>query len=493
MNIEFIKAKNGEDSFTVDSIFFHSSYAPKKEAERFVQGIDFSFNPKIIILIEPGLSHTKEFLKQRFPDAKIGIIRILKELKKDDNAWDFVIDYSNTDELYNAFTKFSEEELLNTQVLCWPVSEKLFFDEIKNIWQSFKQSLEYAKTILITRQYFEKKWLINSVNFFINTKNLYSLNKTKLPVVITASGPSLKNALHILKEKRDSIFIAALSSSLSVLLKNNIIPDVCVSTDGGFWATKHLKKLCTKNVPLLMSAEANVYKKVLEKNPIVPLNYDDGISNKLFEYLNYYSVGAKRNGTVSGTALDLFKNYTDTIYFCGLDLAVTKGYSHTQPNELEIENSCFDTRINTKEKRVSQGQFNTSSLKIYEDWFNAQSLQQKVYRVIDKEYKNNTLGQIKDISSSDFENQIKNENKDLALTSEKITIGQEDLKTIKQKILDFINKNADTDEWKKQLFPLDFVLTMHAKNDEERKLLIEKLNTKNDKIIKKIKALIDAR
>ena len=81
----------------------------------------------------------------------------------------------------------------------------------------------------------------------------------------------------------------------------------------------------------------------------------------------------------------------------------------------------------------------------------------------------------------------------MALTSEKITIGYEDLKTIKQKILDFINKNADTDEWKKQLFPLDFILTMHAKNDEERKLLIEKLNTKNDKIIKKIKALIDAR
>jgi hypothetical protein len=493
LNIEFIKAKNQEDSFKINSVFYHSSYTPSKEAQRFTEGLDFPFAPKILLVIEPGLSYVKTFLKEKFPKAKICALRFIKELKNNGN-WDLELDATEPSKIKNIFSNFTEEELLNTQIVTWPAAQNIFSKEIKEVWSSYKEAFEYSKTVLITRQYFEKKWLINSVNFFKNLNKITLLNKVNVPVVITASGPSLKNAIKIIKNNQHKIIVVALSSSLSVLLKNDIIPDLCLTTDGGFWALKHLKKLHKySTIPVAMSSEAVLYKDLYDKNPIIPLDYKDGLSAKLFSYTGLSSQKAERNGTVSGTALELFLNYTDKIYFCGLDLATSKGYSHTQPNELEIENSCFDNRLSTKEKRISGG-FNAAlSLKIYEDWFKRKKLNKKVFRVIENKEIKNELGDIKDIEPSLFEKNLSKQTKEKSLiTGEEKVLSSEEKKSICKKMLQFIDEKSGTDEWKNQLFPMDYILKDHAKNTEEKTLLEKKIKEKNDRIIEKIKALLDA-
>lgn len=495
MNIEFTKAKNSELTFTLNSIFFHSSYSPSKEAQRFCDNLKILNGTKSLILIEPGLNYCYSFLKEKYPNLQIGIIRIIDELKNDNSKWDFVINFINKEGFYNSLINLSEEQLLNSQLVNWPVSENFFKNEINDIWHEYKNALEYAKTILITRQYFEKKWLLNSVKFFSNTNKIYKVLPFSNNTVIAASGPSLKKSIKVLQENRKKYILIALSSAIKPLLSNNLIPDLCISTDGGYWAKQHLKQLTiNKNIPLAISSESSVYTKILKQNPIIPLNYEDGISNELFNFLDFKYVNAKRNGTVSGTALDLIKNLTtENIFFCGLDLKQISGYSHTQPNELEINNSIFDNRIKTKEKRISTQGFSNYSLDIYRNWFSQQKNVSKIYRVIDD--KNNAeLGNIKNISTEKLNILLNEKTQEKSeIIKKEIELSENDFIKIKNQILKYIKEKSSTEKWKKQLFPLDIFSINHAESQERIDNLTKKLEQKNEDLINKIQEMLNAK
>ena len=70
MQLEFSKAKDGSKTFSADGVFFHSTYSPYKEAERYLQSINFSFEPQYIFLIEPGLSYLNTIIKKSFLSVK---------------------------------------------------------------------------------------------------------------------------------------------------------------------------------------------------------------------------------------------------------------------------------------------------------------------------------------------------------------------------------------------------------------------------------------
>ena len=91
---------------------------------------------------------------------------------------------------------------------------------------------------------------------------------------------NMKQVLKNIKKYRENFFLIAVSSLLSVLLYNKIFPDLVISTDGGFWAKKHLelnggdlKKL--KNTVFALTDEANCPKDILQ-NPEIKKLYLGG-------------------------------------------------------------------------------------------------------------------------------------------------------------------------------------------------------------------------
>ena len=60
-------------------------------------------------------------------------------------------------------------------------------------------------------------------------------------------------------------------------------------------------------------------------------------------------------------------------------------------------------------------------------------------------------------------------------------------------LITFINEYNQSDEWKKQIFPVDFISIKHAKTKEEKELLLQKLSEKNDKLIKKIGKILNGK
>ena len=491
MAFEYFDSKEGVKTVKANGLFLHSSYAPLKEAERFVQSQKPPFEPEYIVITEPALSYCVPYLRKKFSNAKIGAIRYCTEFSNQDSDFDFVFTSNNVINLKNTLLNyFTEENLFSVFFISWPASEKAFSEENKIAWNQIKEALYTAKTLLITRQFFEKKWLINTANFVKYANNFYALKKSNSPVFVAASGPSLKDILPLLKTIQSKFIIIALSSAISVLLHNGITPDFCINTDGGYWAGEHLKKLLDTSLPLALSCEAYCKKSILQNSKIIPLNYSDGMSLELCKNTNIPFIKASRNGTVSGTALELALNLTDSkVYFTGLDLCSQNGFQHTQPNELEINTSITDNKLSSKEKRLARASFKNESLEIYEEWFKKQELSEgKVFRIISSELKKNSLGMIKDISPDDFEKAstaYKNK-KDFDL-EKTATISNEEKSETLNKLYDLIVQKSQTEEWKKTIFPLDYVTLKHNPSNQESK---QKLEKENSRLVKKLQKIL---
>lgn len=490
MNITIQKSKNGEDTAIADNHFLHSNYAPVKEAERYIENLSCTYDPIAVVITEPALSYIISPLRKKYPEARIGVIRYSNYFQKYNFNFDFIINFYETKSLETQLERlFTEEELLSVFFISWKPSEIVFKEQNQQCWLEIKNTLERAKTLLITRQYFEKKWLVNCAKFlrFINYPVKLQKNINK-PVMIITSGPSLKDAIQDIKKVQDKFFIICLSSAISVCLKNQIIPDLCMTSDGGYWAGQHLKKLVNNDVVLAMPTEALCPVNILSKQKILPLNYVDGISNELSNASGLSFSKAVRNGTISGTAiLWAIENSNQDIFIFGMDLANQKGFQHTQPNEIETNASLFDNRIKTKEKRIAVSEFSGASLEIYRSWFSNYDFKtkaKKIYRVINQNYKKNSLGQIKDISVTDL--------KKIALSysdSEKISYFESQKKaTISagKKASLYFEQNFQNELWKKQLFPLDYVLLSHEKDKNNTSNKIEKNYLELGEKIKKI-------
>ena len=136
MKITIQKAKNGENTALADGHFLHSNYAPVKEAQRFVENLTFPFTPKIIILLEPALSYSAYFFKERFPNIKLGVIRYEKAFEEYNYKFDFVFNYFETNNLESRLEQtFNEEALLSTLFFSWPATSQVYKDIETPVWK----------------------------------------------------------------------------------------------------------------------------------------------------------------------------------------------------------------------------------------------------------------------------------------------------------------------------------------------------------------------
>lgn len=211
----------------------------------------------------------------------------------------------------------------------------------------------------------------------------------------------MQDSIKEIQKHRCDFFLIALSSALRPLLQNDITPDLCISTDGGYWAKEHI---ASSPIPLALSGESALYGKDFSQG-IVPLSYGNGPEALLLEKCQITTLPAVRNGTVSGTALELALTLTTgPVFACGLDLSSNKGFQHIQPNALELQSSQNDFRLSTKESRQYKAQLSTGSLEIYKNWFKSKSaiFASRFFR-INTPPQIASLGTIRDIDWKEYE------------------------------------------------------------------------------------------
>lgn len=496
--IEFIRAKNGELTAKADGLFLHSSYNPSKESERFAQNLKVERHEEAVIIIEPGISYVAGNLRKIYPAKKIGAIRLEKSFREYDGLFDFVLDFCDDtrddSELQNLLLgKLGEQMIFSAHFADWEPSKKAFAQGCARTHAAIKGAMEKARTILVTREYFEKKWLLNSAAFVKYLRNPVSLReKIGMNVLIVASGPSLHNALGTIREFQADFFTIVLSSALSACKKNGISADLVMSTDGGFWAGEHLKHLDYSTV-LALSPESFCARNRLERNPVLPLFYRDGLSKKLTSLCGFSGgVMAERNGTVSGTALEFaLKNSSGKIYFSGLDMATARGFQHENPNEIEKNNEQKDDRLRPRSTRCLKSELSGESLGIYLQWFRNTDFEPgRIFRVIDSPQ--NSLGRIQDITTADFKTLCeKNHGQAIAGKKEPLQkdffVRMEDAPQNPQRIKPHLDDIFD-DDAVSQIFPLTSLSLRRNPGNNELK---ERLAAEVSHLRAKIKDILD--
>lgn len=494
--IEFLSARNGQETCRLDKKYFHSAYNPENEARSFVSSIDLDFNPSSIVIIEPALSYCAPFLRQRFPKTKLYALRLTEAFSKTDSLWDKVFSWKESNFSQELFSAMGEDELLSAGFFAWPGSKNIFDSQISLAWQGIKDAVLLARDVMNTRAHFSEKWLLNSTRFFFNLDKYCLPERTSKNILVAASGPSLEESIGYIKEYRPFFYLICVSSALSVLLFNKIRPDMIISTDGGYWAKKHLeihkKDLeLLKDTVLAIPDEACCPATLLKKLKVLPLFYPGSAGEAVYKNLGIKAFPALRNGTVSGTAAALALSSTArNVYFCGLDLSPSHSFQHTNPNALENRAMTSDRRLATKETRQTAARFSSEgSLALYRNWFKSQpeSFCSRVFRLHEKESFLFSLLPVKDELWEDIIPKLRQAEPERAGTSEKQSVP---LKERKQKILESFYEVLTSKKFKAEIFPLEALMERRAKTKEERNTALEKMEAKKQALEKKIRRIL---
>ena len=492
MGIRFFTAKSGLPTCAANGTNLHSSYDPEREAERFVDAMSPPFNPQYVLVTEPALSYCAQFFRKRFPAAVLVAVRYAPDFAEADKGWDIVFDAAQStlglsDTL---FDKLGEEGLCSALFASWQPSARAFPEKDAAVWREIKYAVDKGRDVLFTRSCFASRWIANAFFICRHIERARRIVKGSSPVVVAASGPSLKSALPYLARFRASYFLIAASSALSVLTAYGIIPDLCIATDGGFYAKAHLSPLSRfPHIPLALAQEASCSGAILSACNIIPLSYGDGFAANLFAACGIPSMKIERNGTVSGSALDFARSITDgSVFLCGLDMAPASGLQHARPNALEEREAASYIKTYPNETKNSASRFASGALELYRKWFQSlpKTRVKNVYRFAHDYPFSNTLGAIADVDAAFFEQSLSQQRILPRIADE--ALPKKD--AVQKAARDFLKLHAGSDAWLHEIFPAEYVSHQREPDAEKKEKQAETLAKKSGALSKKIARII---
>jgi hypothetical protein len=346
--IELAKSRSGLPSAVVNGIHLHSMYDPRKEALRFIESNLFGEYPDTIVVLGEGLGYITEELQKRFKRAKILSIFFSHEvfearICRIDACWHPGNDIS----LFDYFSSnVSDFDIAGLRLLIWEPSLSAFPGPGSIARKAVSQIIREYNGNIITTAAFGKRWVTNSFDNFLHIQDFHSITSRKAPLVIAASGPTLCRSIPLLKKLKNKIRIWALPSSLSSLLNENIIPEMVVLTDPGYYSTLHIspaRNIRGLKLAMPLSAAAGAWKASAQ---ICLLSQLTIFEKALINSLNLPSLSVRPNGTVAGTAIEIALESTAPTIFAGLDLCFQDIQDHTRPH-------AFDALLDQKSFRLN--------------------------------------------------------------------------------------------------------------------------------------------
>ncbi|WP_434296950.1 motility associated factor glycosyltransferase family protein [Clostridium sporogenes] len=341
--------KEGDFTVCVDNKFLHSKYYPQKEAEKFISSNKKIYeNKNDIVVYGFGCGyHIKELLLKSNRECNIYVfdvdeclikivekLGLLKEVKQDKRISLFF----GKNKFYEYFGKKLKlvEDILLYKPSINAMPERYY--QIKDILKSYelaKIGIERFADIAIEN----KKSNLNSSNIKNIQEFINKFSQKNKPVVIAAGGPSLEKDLKIMSEKRDEIILFAVGTSLDILMKNSIKPDMVTIIDPQEIVYNQIKEYTNLDVPLCFLSTAS-------KSAVEAYKGSKYIffNNKCEEDIGNIIINTGKSVAVA--ALDIaIKTGAKEIIFCGQDLAFTDNRFHAGDKEKYIKASNNNYKI----------------------------------------------------------------------------------------------------------------------------------------------------
>lgn len=350
-------------------LFIHSRIDPQREAERFIQEIDFSGRDLVVILGFGFGYHIEELLKKS--GRGINILAVEKNplfLKKCAESKDlseilsmenFFLSVDPDEDEITAFMHGRSSR--NVLFITHRGSHQVYPDYYSNVLSIMKSYISTKDVNIATLAKFEKTWTSNiarnigviadscGANVFYNAFN-------GIPAIVVAAGPSLTESIPFIKENSDRGVIIAVDTSYKILLAHGIVPHFCITVDAQLINARYFEG----------SPESDT---VLVADPMVhpsTFRFFKGsvtVTGVAFEMMKWIEniCGARgeltHGGSVSTNAYDFAKRLgASPVILVGQDLSFTKGLAH-------VKGSYLDEQIHNKTMRFNNAQmFNRRQL-----------------------------------------------------------------------------------------------------------------------------------
>lgn len=284
-----------------------------------------------------------------------------------------------------------ETKAANIRVIEWRPSVNHYGEAYVKLLSQVVEFIKRAEAGKRTVSVFGRRWVRN---FFRNLRIVRQtvLYKTAdIPVIITGSGPSLEEALPVIRNMREGSLILSASSSIMALAHGSVSPDIVITTDGGPWALKHIYPYFRNAAGTAGSAIAANLCAALPSQcvnaPLLIISDGSFWQSVILHELDIPSVIVPQRGTVTASAVELaILLSAGNIFLAGMDLSVRDIRTHARP--YSFDHLLFDragrfspvySQSFVRSRLIQQG----GGLGIYAAWFKNRlaSWQRKIFSI----------------------------------------------------------------------------------------------------------------
>jgi hypothetical protein len=275
-------------------------------------------------------------------------------------------------------------------VIEWEPAFRAYPERAEKILSETAQYCRETNGSLLTLKAFGRRWIRNSLRNFLHLDYGRRLEKVSGPILIAASGVSLRSVMPEIRRFRGRFSLWALPSAMDYLVHHKVFPDLIVLTDPGYYSSFHLHN-CLRElrpsgmaVPLLLPLTAAF--------PTGPGGFSFSFFNQGTWYENILLQNfspppdlVPQNGTVAGTALEIALTKTEgPVFIAGLDLACRDIFEHVRPHALDRivgeicsrlipeESFRFEKLILRNPFNLGRGLRTSQALRTYAGWFQRQ-------------------------------------------------------------------------------------------------------------------------
>ncbi|MGE7950571.1 motility associated factor glycosyltransferase family protein [Lysinibacillus xylanilyticus] len=351
MIVDYLTAKNGEQTIKINNYFLHSEYNPSKEAIEFAE--KYFKEERLHLVYGFGAGHfIKALHKKAIHGEKIIVIEPYIEVSSDLN--NVTIINANSE---NEIRKALEEQISvvdNVNIIISPNYDKIDSITLIQVLNAINKKLHSDFVAESTHNHFNKQWPKNyllNLQYILKDESVINLvSKYTEPIVIASGGPSLTKQINTLKQIRNNIVLIAAGSTVNTLLNNDIEPDYIVSVDGTEANYNHFKNIqgCKSR---LIYALYNHYliRDIFEMNGYFFATNQDTL-NHMQKYTDQKVLYLSGGTSVANYAYSLaILMTTGPIAIIGQDLAFTNNKTHADHNKnmksLDDIKKCKDNFI----------------------------------------------------------------------------------------------------------------------------------------------------
>ena len=387
-------ARNGSPTLTVDGRYVHSRHDPEREAARAVAAA-VRRSPPAIVMFGIGLGYHAACLLERtsltrlivFEPSReiVAIARTRGRLREAEQTGRLTLVH-DTSTLHRMLPSRAAEGF-ETFDISRGTHRADAFDAAREVTETFSRRLEINRHTL---HRFGRIWVRNLC------RNLERISASRgvselaarfvgLPVLVLAAGPTLDQALPLLRDLARRFVVVAVDTAVAPAVDAGVRPDFAVVVDPQYWNARHLDRVAPSTTLLVSEASAHprVFRSFTEPaflcSSVFPLG-------RAFEEVlgQFGQLGA--GGSVSTTAWDLARllGASETVV-AGLDLGFPGGRTHCRSSFFEHLAVIRGTRIESAESVVFRYVWSAEPraisandgttllsdrrMEIYRDWF----------------------------------------------------------------------------------------------------------------------------